>query len=95
MAGEIRAMLEGLDAGPGSRLGDVYVPMSSEAAPNPDAAARPFVGEPLPFPPGWDDGWQTALLDWMAVENLEERAAAPGRIDPRVLDVLQRRAAAR
>ncbi len=61
----------------------------------PDAASRPFVGEPRPFPPGWDDGWQGALLDWMAVENLEERAAAPGWIDPRVLEVLRRRAAAR
>jgi hypothetical protein len=28
----------------------------------------------------------------MAVENLEERAAAPGRVDPRVLEVLRRRA---
>jgi hypothetical protein len=31
----------------------------------------------------------------MAVENLEERAAAPGWIDPRVLEVLRRRGAAR
>ena len=58
----------------------------------PIAASRPFVGEPRPLPPGWDDAWQGALLDWMAVENLEERAAAPGWIDPRVLDVLRSRA---
>ncbi|HEV8404150.1 MAG TPA: DUF1028 domain-containing protein [Candidatus Limnocylindrales bacterium] len=93
-AGEIRAMLEALGAGPGSDLGAVYRPMSGEAATRPDAASRPFVGEPLPFPSGWDDHWQAALLDWMAVENLEERAAAPGWIDPQVLDVLRRRAAA-
>lgn len=92
---EIRAMLEKLEAGPGSRLGAVYTPMSGEAAPKPDAASRPFVGEPRPFPPGWDKAWQEALLDWMAVENLEERAAAPGWIDPSVLEVLRRCAAAR
>lgn len=90
----IQAMLKGLDAGPGGRLGAVYQPMSGEAAPNADDASRPFVGEPRPFPAGWDDDWQGALLDWMAVENLEERAAAPGWIDPRVLEVLRRRAAA-
>ena len=90
-AGEVRAILDGLGAGPGSRLGEVYRPMSGEVPPQPDAESRPFVGEPRPFPPGWDDGWQGALLDWMAVENLEERAAAPGWIDPRVLEVLRRR----
>ncbi|MEA2611178.1 MAG: putative peptidoglycan binding domain, partial [Chloroflexota bacterium] len=35
--------------------------------------------------------WQRALDDWMAVENLEERAAAPGWIDGRVLQVLRAR----
>ena len=94
-AREVRSILGGLDAGPGGGLGAVYTPMSDESAPRPDAASRPFVGEPRQFPPGWDDGWQRALLDWMAVENLEERAAAPGWIDPRVLEVLRRRAAAR
>ena len=48
-----------------------------------DAASRPFVGEPRPFPSSWDARWQRALDDWMGVENLEERAAAPGWIDPR------------
>jgi len=32
-----------------------------------------------------------ALNDWMAVENLEERAAAPGWIDRRVFSLLQAR----
>lgn len=37
------------------------------------------------------DPLQQALDDWMAVENLEERAAAPGWIDPRVLALLRAR----
>ena len=94
-AREVRSILGGLDAGPGGGLGALYTPMSDESAPRPDAASRPFVGEPRQLPPGWDDGWQRALLDWMAVENLEERAAAPGWIDPRVLEVLRSHAAAR
>jgi uncharacterized Ntn-hydrolase superfamily protein len=38
----------------------------------------------------WD-----ALFDWMGWENLEERWAGPGRIDPRVLEYLRRTAAGR
>jgi uncharacterized Ntn-hydrolase superfamily protein len=86
-AGEIRTILESLDAAPGGRFGVVYTPMSGVAAG--EAEARPSVGEPRPLPPNWDAGWQRALDDWMAVENLEERAAAPGWIDRRVLDVLR------
>ena len=41
-----------------------------------------------------DDAWQQALWDWQGVENLEERTAAPGWIDPRVLAVLRSKAAA-
>ena len=48
-----------------------------------------MVGEPRQLPANWDLDWQRALEDWMAVENLEERAAAPGWIDPRVLAVLR------
>ncbi len=86
-AAEIRALLGSVGGGPGGRFGDVYAPMSGAAGA--DAASRPFVGEPRPFPPGWDEPWQRALDDWMSVENLEERAAAPGWIDPRVLAVLR------
>jgi uncharacterized Ntn-hydrolase superfamily protein len=93
-AHEIRSMLEGLDAGPGGRMGAVYAPMSEAAVAPADAASRPFVGDPRPLPAGWDADWQGALLDWMAVENLEERAAAPGWVDPRVLEVLRGRSAA-
>jgi uncharacterized Ntn-hydrolase superfamily protein len=86
-AGEVRSILESLGAGPGGRFGAVYAPMSGIAA---DAVEpRPSVGEPRPFPSNWDARWQRALDDWMAVENLEERAAAPGWIDRRVLGVLR------
>jgi len=60
----------------------VYAPMwPAEAEPEEE---RPMIGEPRPFPAGWDDGWQASLTGWMAVENLEERIAAPGWIDRRV-----------
>jgi uncharacterized Ntn-hydrolase superfamily protein len=88
LAGEIRSMLERVGAGPGGGLGAVYAPMwpaaEGEAAPE-----RPFVGAPRPLPDGWDEHWQGALVDWMAVENLEERNAAPGWIDPRVVSFLR------
>jgi len=87
VAGEIRSILESLGAGPGGRFGAMYAPMSGVVAD--DKEPRPFVGEPRPFPSNWDARWQRALDDWMAVENLEERAAAPGWIDRRVLVVLR------
>jgi uncharacterized Ntn-hydrolase superfamily protein len=89
VAAEIRAILESVGAGPGSRFGSVYARMSGEPAE--DSASRPFVGEPRPLPQNWDDAWDRALQDWMSVENLEERAAAPGWIDPRVLAILRSR----
>jgi uncharacterized Ntn-hydrolase superfamily protein len=79
LAAEIRRRLEALRVGPAGR-----------AAIFPSEAGRPLIGEPRPLPRGWDDAWQTALINWMSVENLEERAAAPGWIDPRVLDHLRR-----
>jgi uncharacterized Ntn-hydrolase superfamily protein len=87
IAGEIRSILEALGAGPGGRFGAVYAPMSG-VAPT-EAEPRPSIGEPRPLPPNWDERWQRALVDWMAVENLEERTAAPGWIDRRVLDLLR------
>jgi uncharacterized Ntn-hydrolase superfamily protein len=85
-AAEIRSSLDSLGAGPGGRFGAVYAPMSGIVTE--DKEPRPFVGEPRQFPLNWDARWQRALDDWMAVENLEERAAAPGWIDRRVLAVL-------
>jgi uncharacterized Ntn-hydrolase superfamily protein len=78
LAGEIRALLGALGAAPGSAISEVYQPMT---------------GTPAPLPSSWDESWQRALVDWMAVENLEERTAAPGWIDPRVLEFLRGKAA--
>ena len=89
IAGELRRLLTQLEASPG-RAATIFEPMDSASAS--DSAQRPEVGVPQPAPPGWDDGWQRTLLDWMAVENLEERAAAMGWVDPRVLAVLRERA---
>jgi uncharacterized Ntn-hydrolase superfamily protein len=54
--------------------------------------SRPVIGSPRPLPDGWDEAWQSTLVDWMSVENLEERTAAPGWIDPRVVEYLRRQA---
>jgi uncharacterized Ntn-hydrolase superfamily protein len=51
-------------------------------------------GRPRALPAGWDAGWQAALCEWMAVENLEERLAASGLIDEEVLAFLRQRSAA-
>ncbi|MEP6638359.1 MAG: DUF1028 domain-containing protein [Chloroflexota bacterium] len=86
-AREVRSALESMNAAPGGRFGAVYAPMSGEAAV--ESEPRPSVGDPGPLPAGWDATWQRALDDWMAVTNLEERAAAPGWIDRRVLAILR------
>ena len=46
-------------------------------------------GEPRMAPENWGPGWDSALTEWMSVANLEERAAAFGWIDPRVLEHLR------
>jgi hypothetical protein len=51
-----------------------------------------MTGTPAPLPSNWDTSWQAALEEWMGVENLEERTAAPGWIDRRVLDFLRDKA---
>ena len=97
LAAELRHDLQAIGAGPGGWTSKVYQPMDPTYEPEPDAsgdAARPYVGSPRPLPIGWDDAWQAALVEWMGVANLEERNAAPGWIDPRVLEVLRAQAAA-
>lgn len=47
-------------------------------------------GEPRPVPDGWTDGWESAMAEWISVENLEERMTARGWIDPLVLEHLRR-----
>ena len=88
-AGELRSIMASVGAGPGGRFGDVYQPMSGAVDHEPEL--RPAVGEPRPLPANWDAEWQRALDAWMSVENLEERAAAPGWIDPKVLAILRAR----
>ena len=47
-------------------------------------------GEPRDLPDGWDASWESAMAEWMSVENLEERMTARGWVDPRVLEHLRR-----
>lgn len=91
LAMEVRRLLEwvGIGAGPGG--GSSLARMWPDEAPPEDQT--PAVGEPRPLPEGWDGDWQRALLDWMSIENLEERTAAPGWLDPRVLAHLREAAA--
>jgi uncharacterized Ntn-hydrolase superfamily protein len=81
LAAELRRRLETAGFGPG-RTTAVYAPMHDDA---PALAEAPAIGDPRPIPTGWDHSWQAALVDWMSVENLEERVAATGWIDPGVL----------
>lgn len=94
---ELRSLLGRVGAGPGSGFADVYQPMSalSDAEEVAEREARPMTGTPAQLPSTWDTTWQAALEDWMAVENLEERTAAAGWIDRRVLDFLRDKAGAR
>ncbi len=98
LAAELRGHLEALGAGPGGWTTRVYQPndptYEPEPTPDDEGGQRPFVGTPRPLPEGWDDEWQAALVQWMGVANLEERTAAPGWIDPRVLEVLREKAGA-
>jgi uncharacterized Ntn-hydrolase superfamily protein len=96
LAGEIRSLLSKVGAEPGGRFGNVYAPMFPDQVTEagPEASERPMTGTPTALPSNWDSSWQGALEDWMGVENLEERTAAPGWIDPRVLAVLRSKAAA-
>jgi uncharacterized Ntn-hydrolase superfamily protein len=96
-AAEVRSLLSRLSAEPGGRFGGVYQPMSVVNGGDPpaaDPACRPMTGSPRALPSNWDPDWQRALEEWMAVENLEERFAAPGWIDRRVLDILREKALA-
>ena len=87
-ATEIRALLEQIGGGPGGRFATIYRRMSGEP---PEDDPHPAVGEPRAFPANWDEAWQLALTEWMDVENLEARMAAPGWVDPRVLEILRTR----
>lgn len=79
LAGEISGTLTGLGYSPAT------VHAGSGLAELVESAGIVRIGEPRQPPAAWDDGWQAALAEWMSVENLEERTAARGWIDPRVL----------
>lgn len=51
-------------------------------------------GEPREAPPEWDAGWEATMAEWISTENLEERMAARGWIDPRVLAFLREKSGA-
>jgi hypothetical protein len=87
LAGELRDHLGRLGWDPATGGSPVFAPMwPDEAEPEQE---RPSVGDPQPLPDGWGPAWQGRLLAWMAVENLEERTAAAGWIDPKVLAYLR------
>jgi uncharacterized Ntn-hydrolase superfamily protein len=88
LAVELRTRLAALGAGPSGSLGKTYEPMPGNA---PADEPRPAIGSSRDLPDGWDRDWQQALIQWMAVENLEERTAASGWIDPRVVEFIRRR----
>ncbi len=89
LAAELRARLTAVGAEPGGSLGTTYRRMSDGAPPADDL--RPVIGSPRALPDGWDAAWQRALVDWMSVENLEERTVAAGWIDPQVVAYLRSR----
>ena len=89
LAAELRGRLGRLGWDPATARAEppVFAPMWPDEAEPGDG--RPAVGLARPLPEGWDAVWQERLLAWMSVENLEERTAAPGWIDPRVLEYLR------
>ena len=87
LAGELRSMLTAVDYTPdrlqrGGGLAAVI-----------EAMGVPRTGEPRTLPDGWDASWEAALTEWMSIENLEERTAASGWIDPWVVDFLRTKSA--
>jgi uncharacterized Ntn-hydrolase superfamily protein len=50
-------------------------------------------GEPRDVPERWNASWESAMAEWMSVENLEERMTARGLVDPRVLEHLSQKSA--
>lgn len=87
LAGELRRLLERAGYTPesvstGGGLAEVVAALGISRT-----------GEPRPLPGNWDEAWEAALNEWMSVENLEERLAAQGWIDPRVVEFLRGRGA--
>jgi uncharacterized Ntn-hydrolase superfamily protein len=89
LAAELRTLLAAVNRTP-EQQAPVYERMDEAPAAEEEA---PRVGESRPLPDGWDESWQSALESWMSIENLEERLAARGWVDPVVLDYLRQSAA--
>jgi uncharacterized Ntn-hydrolase superfamily protein len=68
--------------------------MSNSLAEIIERAGLTRTGEPRDLPSNWDATWTGALDEWMGIENLEERSAARGWIDPRVLEFLREKSGA-
>ena len=83
LAAELRDRLTRAGWGPGRS--DAFATAIARAI-----GGAPRIGDPRDAGPGWDDPWDAALVTWMGVANLEERAAARGWIDPVVLEELRR-----
>ncbi len=91
LAAELRARLGRLGVAPAELRGRARAtPAGAEA----DRAEVAVIGKPRPLPSGWTEAWQAALIEWMSIENLEERAAAAGWIDPRVVAYIREKGGA-
>ena len=88
LAVELRGLLERLHAAPGANFLGSFARMSPEQ--EVEDWHPPVAGSPRPMPSGWDEGWQTALSDWMIVNNLDARISPAGWVDSRALAVLRR-----
>lgn len=84
LGAELRERLTELGWAPGSHHDDGLA-----SAVRAELDARPRTGEPLAPTADWGPAWDSALLMWMGLANLEERTAAHGLIDPAVLTVLR------
>jgi len=89
LAAELRTLLATVNRTPGRQV-PIYERMGNVPVAEEEASR---VGESRSLPFGWDDAWQSTLESWMSIENLEERLAAPGWIDPVVLGYLRQSAA--
>jgi uncharacterized Ntn-hydrolase superfamily protein len=85
LAGELQDRLRRLGWAPDLVDGDAVFRARMRA----ELSAIPRVGVPRDGGDEWPSDWDAALIGWMGVTNLEERAAAPGWVDPVVVDLLR------